>query len=144
MSYIGPDPPYTPSDLTSADLHVAGRDAASPRVSTTAGWIVCRGGERLTSGGLVACPVGQAVPIDDCLACRFLETVEDERDAAYSCATEASADYSPAASACDHAPSSSDELALALLQRRRSDSRKRALGGRSLPSADPPFRGGDI
>ena len=71
MSYIGSDPPYTPSDLTPADLPVAGLDAARPGVTTTAGWIVCRGGERLTSGGLVACPVGRAVPVDDCLACRF-------------------------------------------------------------------------
>ena len=116
MSYIGSDPPYTPSDLIPpADLPVAALDAARPGVTTTAGWIVCRGGERLSSGGLVACPVGGATPIDDCLACRFLETVEDERDAAHSCATDASADDLPAASAYDQVPSTSYELALELL-----------------------------
>lgn len=116
MSHLGLDAPYRPSDrILAADLREAKLDVARPNPTSTAGWIVCRGGERLTSGGLVECPVGRAVPIDGCLACRFLQAVEDERDATYSCATEATADYTPAASAYDHVSSTSYELALELL-----------------------------
>jgi hypothetical protein len=94
---------------------VAAPDAARPCATTTAGWIVCRGGLRLSAGGLIVCPVGQATPIDDCLACRFLEAVEDDRDEAHNCTTDATADYAPAAPVYDHVPSTSYELAVELL-----------------------------
>jgi hypothetical protein len=105
MSYFGLQALYTPSDRIDV-----------PAGSTmTAGWIVCRGGVRLTSGGLVACPVGRSTPLDDCLACRFLEAVEDERDAAYSCAADATADDAPPASEYEPVPMTSHELAVELL-----------------------------
>ena len=56
---------------------------------TTAGWIVCRSRMRVTSGGLVGCPISGVTAVDECLTCRFLEDVEDDRDPAYGCATTA-------------------------------------------------------
>ena len=90
MPHDGPNLSSRLADLTAPTALRGYLDAAGRHV-TKAGWIVCRGSERLCSSGVVACPLGQATPIEDCLSCRFLETVEDERDAAYSCATDAPA-----------------------------------------------------
>jgi hypothetical protein len=82
---------------------------------TPAGWIVCRSRPRLVSSGLVGCPAGRMTSIDDCLACRFLEAVEDDRDVAYGCATWSTADAAASAPRRDDVPPTPFELAVDLL-----------------------------
>jgi hypothetical protein len=52
-------------------------------------WIVCVGATHTVVDGLVACPLngGRAVPVVECVSCRFLAWRHDERDGPASCAT---------------------------------------------------------
>jgi hypothetical protein len=100
MPYPGLDATYIPS-------HRIG--------PTTAGWIVCRSRIRVTSGGLVGCPIGGVTAVDECMTCRFLEDVENDRDPAYGCATTASPSDESLAAIWVKAASTPHQLAVELL-----------------------------
>jgi hypothetical protein len=52
-------------------------------------WVICLGTEREVGADGVRCdPSASTVPVAQCLACRHLVTVSDERAAANSCATD--------------------------------------------------------
>jgi len=55
--------------------------AASTARDSAAAWIVCRGVTRDVVDGMVACPFGAdgVAAFEDCLECRHLETLRDDR-----------------------------------------------------------------
>ena len=56
-------------------------------------WVICHEEQREVVAGKVACPTaGASVPIDDCLECRHLSHVPNDRRASLWCSTEAPAD----------------------------------------------------
>lgn len=52
---------------------MSGPSAAPP-------WIVCWNQTRSVTGGQVFCPCVDLVSLETCLACHFLEAVEDDRE----------------------------------------------------------------
>ena len=51
-------------------------------------WIVCQARERSVVEGVIACPGGPFSPWSQCLACRFLESADDDRGRERSCSTD--------------------------------------------------------
>jgi hypothetical protein len=59
-----------------------------PALATSPEWVICLGTEREVGADGVRCGVSASpVTVADCLACRHLATVSDERVAANSCTT---------------------------------------------------------
>ena len=74
-------------------------------------WIVCRARERSVAEGVIACPGGPLSPWPDCLACRFLESADDDRVRERSCSTDLA---EAAAMPHPQSPNSSTELGIEL------------------------------